>query len=61
MKGKIVVNKQMCPQNHPCPTVSVCPVGAITQKSPYAAPEIDEDQCTACGLCMKTCMAFQKV
>ncbi|MFP4018684.1 MAG: 4Fe-4S binding protein [Bacteroidales bacterium] len=48
----------MCPQNHPCPTVNICPVGAIKQKSPFSAPEIDESRCTGCGICLNTCFAF---
>ena len=28
----LVVNKNRCPQNHPCPSVKVCPVGALSQK-----------------------------
>jgi len=55
----IVVNENFCPQNHHCPSLSVCPVGAITQKSPYSAPEIDESKCTSCGICTGSCPAFQ--
>jgi Fe-S-cluster-containing hydrogenase component 2 len=58
MKKKIVINKNMCPQNHPCPTVNICPVGAITQSSPFSAPEINEEKCTGCGICTTTCFAF---
>ncbi|MFP4605203.1 MAG: 4Fe-4S binding protein [Bacteroidales bacterium] len=58
MKKKVVINKNMCPQNHPCPTVNICPVGAIKQKSPFSAPEIDESRCTGCGICLNTCFAF---
>ena len=59
MKKKIVVNKHMCPQNHPCPTVNICPTGAIQQESPFNAPAIDEEKCTGCGLCLKSCFAFR--
>ena len=59
MKRDIVVNENFCPQNHNCPSLSICPVGAITQKSPYNAPEIDEGKCTGCGICTRSCMAFQ--
>lgn len=59
MEREIVISKNMCPQNHPCPVVRVCPAGAITQKSPFSAPEIDEEKCTKCGICTKACFAFE--
>jgi Fe-S-cluster-containing hydrogenase component 2 len=51
----IKIEASRCPQNHICPVIRVCPVGAISQKSPFSAPEIDEDKCTACGKCTKYC------
>ena len=33
-----------CPQNHPCPAVKVCPVGALSQTD-YNAPVIDRAKC----------------
>jgi len=56
MKRNIVVNEKYCPQNHRCPSIGVCPVGAIVQKSPFSAPEIDYSKCTGCGICMRSCM-----
>ena len=53
-KMKMTVNKAACPQNHPCPSVRVCPVGAIHQKG-YNAPTIDEDTCIKCGKCIRYC------
>ena len=58
MKRKIVLNKNLCPQNHPCPTVNICPVGAISQASPFEAPVISDEKCTGCGICTKSCFAF---
>jgi len=46
----VVVEKRRCPENHPCPAVSVCPVGALTQKG-YNAPMVDKAKCTGCGKC----------
>ncbi|ADK82167.1 MULTISPECIES: 4Fe-4S binding protein [Sediminispirochaeta] len=43
-----------CPQNHPCPSVRVCPTGAIRQ-SGFAAPTIDAERCTNCGRCVGFC------
>ena len=48
------VNKTRCPQNHACPSIKVCPVGALTQKG-YAAPTVDMDKCIKCGKCVKFC------
>ena len=31
------VKAHRCPQNHPCPSVRVCPVGALSQEG-FAAP-----------------------
>lgn len=51
-KLKIVVDN--CPQNHKCPAVKVCPVGALSQKG-FEAPQIDYDKCIGCGKCSKLC------
>jgi ferredoxin len=51
---KLVVHQNRCPENHPCPCVGVCPVGALTQAG-YHAPTADEDKCIRCGKCVKFC------
>jgi Fe-S-cluster-containing hydrogenase component 2 len=51
---KLVVNKERCPQNHRCPAIRVCPVGAIVQEG-FNAPKIIEDKCIKCGKCTKFC------
>lgn len=51
---KLVVNQNRCPQNHPCPSVKVCPVGALSQ-SGFDAPVADQDKCIRCGKCVKFC------
>lgn len=48
------VNKEKCPQNHPCPAVRICPVGALIQKG-FNAPTIDIEKCIECGKCTKVC------
>lgn len=48
-----VISKK-CPQNHPCPLIRVCPVGAIKQ-SGFNAPTIDSDKCIKCLICVKNC------
>ncbi len=56
----IVIRAEFCPQNHPCPTISVCPEGAISQVG-YAAPTVDESKCISCGKCARRCRVFQLV
>ena len=51
-KLKIVVEN--CPQNHECPAVKVCPVGALSQEG-FQAPKIDETKCIRCGKCSNFC------
>ncbi|MCL5109257.1 MAG: 4Fe-4S binding protein [Chloroflexi bacterium] len=50
----LVVDKRICPQNHPCPILRVCPTEAMTQRG-YAAPEIDAAKCRECGKCLRYC------
>lgn len=57
--SKIVINEAYCPKNHYCPSVNICPVGAIKQENPFSAPFIDEELCTECGKCLRSCMVFQ--
>lgn len=50
----LVVDKNRCPQNHPCPSVRVCPVGALSQKG-ISAPNVNQDTCIKCGKCVNFC------
>jgi Fe-S-cluster-containing hydrogenase component 2 len=50
----IKVVQQRCPQNHHCPSVKVCPVGALTQKG-FAAPTVNEATCIDCNKCVRFC------
>jgi len=50
----ITVNKNRCPQNHPCPAIRVCPVGALSQQG-YKAPIVDDEKCISCGKCVSFC------
>lgn len=54
MDKKLKIITEKCPQNHKCPAVSVCPVGALTQKD-FEAPQIDHDKCIKCGKCSNFC------
>lgn len=51
---QIAVMKNRCPQNHPCPSVQVCPVGALSQ-SRFNAPTVDQEKCIQCKKCVKYC------
>lgn len=51
---KLVIHKELCPQNHKCPAVAVCPVDALTQKG-LLAPEVDAETCVSCGKCAEAC------
>lgn len=50
---KVIVKKNRCPQNHPCPAVRYCPVDALKQVG-FKAPTIS-DACISCGKCIKVC------
>ena len=49
---KIIIEK--CPQNHKCPAIKVCPVGALSQDG-FNAPKIDYNKCIKCGACAASC------
>ncbi|WP_304508754.1 ATP-binding protein [Anaerotignum sp.] len=55
MKKLVKINLNKCPQNHRCPSVWVCPVGALTQENKFSAPKIHEDLCIGCGKCARVC------
>ncbi len=57
----IAVNQHFCPQNHACPAVGRCPVGALIQDSISSAPRIDRELCTECGACSQVCRVFSRV
>lgn len=50
----IRVNKAICPHNHVCPLIKLCPAGAIAQDSD-GYPVIDHDRCIECGKCVRSC------
>jgi Fe-S-cluster-containing hydrogenase component 2 len=54
IKMAIVVDKSKCPQNHPCPSVKVCPEDALIQHG-FDAPTVDESKCIICGKCVRYC------
>lgn len=50
----IIVDKNLCPQNHSCPSIKVCPVEAITQNG-FDLPKIDSEKCIICKKCINFC------
>ena len=50
----VTVNKNRCPQNHPCPSIHICPVNALTQQG-FEAPSVDNSSCLDCGKCVYSC------
>ncbi|HWT27107.1 MAG TPA: 4Fe-4S binding protein [Mobilitalea sp.] len=54
MENTLHVMEDRCPQNHPCPSVRICPVGALKQEG-YQAPTVDHDICIKCGKCVNFC------
>lgn len=50
----LVVIKENCPQNHPCPSVPICPVEALKQNG-FDAPTVDLEDCIRCGKCTNFC------
>jgi len=48
------IDKNRCPQNHQCPLLRVCPVGAISQDG-HNLPVINAEKCIECGKCTKYC------
>lgn len=43
----IVIRKELCPQNHACPTLPFCPVVAILQEG-FNTPTVDNEKCICC-------------
>ena len=43
MEKKLKIIIEHCPQNHKCPAVKVCPVGALSQEG-FEAPKIDYEK-----------------
>lgn len=54
MGKQLIIIKENCPQNHQCPAVKVCPVGALTQAE-FNAPVINSEKCIRCGKCSDFC------
>jgi len=51
---KITVDALSCPQNHRCPAMRMCPVGAISQDG-FGLPVVDQEKCIHCKKCLRFC------
>jgi Fe-S-cluster-containing hydrogenase component 2 len=52
MAVQVIVSR--CPQDHRCPSVRICPVGALVQEG-FEAPTVLAEQCINCGDCADFC------
>ena len=50
----LTISSLACPQNHRCPMLRICSVGAISQNG-IGLPVIDEEKCIECGKCAMIC------
>lgn len=50
----IQVDKAICPHDHICPLIKLCPVGAISQDED-GYPVIDYALCIECQKCVRKC------
>lgn len=50
----VIIDDRLCPQNHSCPMIELCPVEAITQEG-FNLPTVDDDKCIECGKCVANC------
>lgn len=51
---RLKVSLERCPQSHACPSVRICPTGALSQQG-FQAPTVDDSKCIRCGRCVKFC------
>ncbi|MDD4700026.1 MAG: 4Fe-4S ferredoxin [Oscillospiraceae bacterium] len=50
----LVMKTSRCPQNHSCPAIWSCLVGALKQNG-FDAPTVEKDTCIKRGKCVKVC------
>ena len=52
MEKNLNVIVERCPQNHKCPSIKVCPVGAIDCND---SRNVNLEKCIHCYACVKVC------
>lgn len=50
----LFIDPEKCPQNHKCPLVAECPMGAISQEG-FNLPVINNQECILCRKCVRLC------
>jgi len=50
----VTMIEKRCPQNHTCPAVKACSIGALSQKA-FNVPVVDTEKCMDCGQCVEVC------
>ncbi len=50
----IVVDRELCPHDHSCPLIDLCPVEAISQGAD-GYPTVDAERCIECQQCVAAC------
>ena len=48
----LTIDAALCPQNHRCPMIDQCPVGAIDRDNPA---RVDKQACISCMRCVSVC------
>ena len=49
----LTIDELRCPQNHRCPLIPICPVGAISEGDGKYV--VNADECIDCGACQDGC------
>jgi ferredoxin len=50
----LTIDPEICPANHRCPLINICPMDAISQIN-NGLPIINEDTCAGCMDCIGYC------
>jgi len=48
-------NPKKCIKHQTCPAAAACPMQALVQKKSGDYPNVDEEKCVSCGLCVSLC------
>lgn len=52
---RLYISPDICPQDHVCPLIKICPVQAISQPGVPGLPVINNEACIMCGQCVLAC------
>jgi len=51
----LTIDPELCPSNHACPLIRICPVKAISQENNHSTPLLNTDLCVECLKCIRKC------